>query len=102
MKQESLCADDFTVIQRYSDMVYRLAFSLVKNKYEAEDIHQEVFVRYLCKKPLFESAEHEKAWFLRVTINLCKNLWKTAWKQKFTQLDEADIANIPAENPPET
>ncbi len=102
MKQESLCADDFTVIQRYSDMVYRLAFSLVKNKYDAEDIHQEVFVRYLCKKPLFESAEHEKAWFLRVTINLCKNLWKTAWKQKFTQLDEADIANMPAENPPET
>ena len=46
MKQESLCADDFTVIQRYSDMVYRLAFSLVKNKYDAEDIHQEVFVRY--------------------------------------------------------
>ena len=41
MKQESLCADDFTVIQRYSDMVYRLAFSLVKNKYDAEDIRSE-------------------------------------------------------------
>lgn len=95
MNQQSLCADDLKTIDKYSNMVYRMAYSLVKNKYDAEDIHQEVFVRYIIRKPQFEDAGHEKAWFLRVTINLCKNLWKTAWKQKVVawsdDLDETEM-----------
>ena len=86
MSQESLCADDWEIIKKYSDMVYRMAYSLLKNKYDTEDIHQEVFVQYMRKRPGFESIEHEKAWFLRVTINFCKNSWKTAWKRKVVSL----------------
>lgn len=88
MNQKSLRADDFEMINKYSDTVYRMAYSLVKNKYDAEDIHQEVFVKFIDKRPKFESTEHEKAWFLRVTINMCKNLWKTAWKQKVISLGD--------------
>lgn len=91
MGYESLCADDFNMINKYSDMVYKLAFSLVKNKYDADDIHQEVFVKYICKRPKFENIQHEKAWFLRVTINLSKNLWKSTWKQKVISLWEDEI-----------
>lgn len=82
--------DGMDVILQYSEMVYRMAYSLVKNKYDAEDIHQEVFVKYLKKRPVFESEAHRRAWFLRVTINSCKNLWKTAWKQKVVSLGEED------------
>lgn len=74
-------------IKRNSDMVYRLAFSMVKTVQDAEDIHQEVFIRYIRKNPRFESDEHEKAWFIRVTVNLCKNLWKTAWRQKVVSME---------------
>ena len=90
MQKKSLCADDSTLetIEKYSLRVYRLAYSLVKNKSDADDIHQEVFVRYITSKPAFENAEHEKAWFIRVTTNLCKNLWKTAWKRKVISLSE--------------
>ena len=86
MQQKSLCADDLAVIEKYSDMVYRMAYSMVKNPQDAEDIHQDVFVKYIMKRPDFESVEHEKAWFLRVTINMVKNLWKTAWKRKVVSL----------------
>ncbi len=86
MSQESLGADDWEIIKKYSDMVYRMACSLLKNKYDAEDVHQEVFIQFIRKRPSFESIEHEKAWFLRVTINLCKNNWKTAWKRKVVSL----------------
>lgn len=94
MSRESLCADDLDMINKYSDMVYRMAYSLVKNKYDAEDIHQEVFVRYIKKRPEFASEDHEKAWFLRVTVNLCKNLWKTAWRQKVVSMGEDLEENI--------
>lgn len=101
MVQKSLCADDLDMIGRYSGMVYRMAYSLLKHRQDAEDIHQEVFLKYLRKKPAFESAEHEKAWFLRVTINLCKNHWKTAWKQKVVSLGEEDFAEAAGEEPDE-
>jgi len=71
-----------SVIDRYSEMVYKLAFSYTRNKYDADDIFQEVFLRYLRKNPTFESAEHEKAWLIRVTINCCKKLHASAWRRR--------------------
>ena len=106
MDRQSLCADDLEIISKYSDTVYRMAYSMVKNRYDADDIHQEVFVRYIKKRPKFESTEHENAWFLRVTINLCKNLWKTAWRRKVVSMEEfpeetkmPEGTEIPEENP---
>lgn len=75
------------VIRRNSDTVYRLAYSLVRTRADADDIYQEVFLRYVRKAPAFDSGEHEKAWFMRVTINCCKNLWKSPWMQRRSALE---------------
>lgn len=61
--------DTDQLIRKYSDMVYRLAFARMGTKYDADEIFQEVFLRYLKKYPEFHDEEHEKAWFLRVTVN---------------------------------
>lgn len=61
----------------------------MKNQMDAEDIVQEAFIRYMRKAPDFQDSEHAKAWFLRVTANLCKNSLKTYWNQHTTGLDEA-------------
>ena len=60
------------VIRRNSDMVYRLAYALVKTRDDADDIYQEVFLRYMQNEPDFQNAEHEKAWFLRVRSTAAK------------------------------
>lgn len=78
------------VVNRNSTMVYRLAFSMVKTIQDAEDIHQEVFIQYIRKTPEFESLQHEKAWFIKVTTNLCKNLWKSAWRQKMVSMEQIE------------
>ena len=52
------------VIRRYSDMVYRLAFARTGNRSDAEDLYQEVFLRYLTRAPAFTSEDHRKAWLL--------------------------------------
>ena len=62
-------------MDKYSTMVYKLAFARTRNKENAEDIFQEVFLRYVRKQPKFESEAHEKAWFIRVTINCSKTLF---------------------------
>lgn len=102
MGKQSSRADELEVINRYSDMVYRMAFSLLKNRYDAEDIHQEVFIRYLRKKPEFENRQHERAWFLQVTVNLCRNFWKTAWRQRVVSLGEEELESGAGEGPEET
>ena len=90
MAIQSLCTDDCVedVIARYSEMVYRLAFSNVKSKADADDIFQEVFLRYISKKRTFENETHRKAWLIRVTVNCCKKLWSSAWFRTVEPLRE--------------
>lgn len=71
----------------YSPTVYRLAYVYTGNVADAEDIMQEVFVRFVKRKPVFESNVHQKAWFLRATINCCKTLLMSKWKKSTTLVD---------------
>ena len=81
MERTDLQAETDRIVDTYSDMVYKLAYAQVRNKNDADDIYQEVFLRYVRKKPAFESTENEKAWFIRVTVNCCKNFWNTPFRK---------------------
>lgn len=76
------------VLDRYSDMLIRIAYNNLKNQSDAEDIAQEAFLKLIKLRPGFESNEHEKAWLIRVTINLCKNHLKTAWFRKTVAIND--------------
>lgn len=76
------------IVEEYSDIILRLAMHHVKNRSEAEDITQKVFLKVLKLRPDFQSPEHEKAWILRVTINLCKDYLKSSWFRKITYMEE--------------
>lgn len=86
-------------IERYSDTVRRLCMIRLKNYADTEDIFQNVFLKYVLSSVNFESDEHEKAWFIRVTINACKDLLKSFFRSRAVSLDE--IAERPAELPPD-
>lgn len=60
-------------LAQYGDTVYRLAFAYTRNRADADDVFQEVFLRYYRRAPAFQSEEHRKAWLLRVTINRAKS-----------------------------
>lgn len=76
------------IMEKYADMVYRIALTRCGNIENAEDVFQDVFVKFSEKNPKFSNEEHEKAWFITVTINKTKNLHKSAWNTKITNLDE--------------
>ena len=75
-------------IEKYSNMVYRLALARTRNVETSEDIYQEVFLRLAKKMPDFESEEHEKAWLIRVTINCTKTMLNTGFLKHRADLDE--------------
>ena len=76
------------VVRRYADMVYRLAYAQTRAKSDADDIFQEVFLRYVRRAPVFESEEHRKAWLIRVTVNCAKSHWGSAWLRRTEPLTE--------------
>lgn len=77
------------IIERNGNMVYRLAYAQMKNSADTDDVYQEVFYRYIRKQPVFENKEHEKAWFIRVTVNCSKTSLRSFWKTKVCELDES-------------
>lgn len=82
MAPQSQFTDDYveSVVDEYAKTVYKLAFSQTNNQSDAEDAFQEVFLRFIRKQPTFENKAHEKAWFIRVTINCCRNIWASPFR----------------------
>ncbi len=69
------------VVERYSRMLLRVAYTIVHNTADSEDVVQEVFLTLITKHPQFRSVEHEKAWLIRAVINRSRNLVKSkAWQ----------------------
>ena len=69
----------------------------LKNDADTEDIFQTVFLKYVLSSVSFENDEHEKAWFIRVTMNACKDLLKSFFRSRTVSLDE--IMEQPAQLP---
>lgn len=75
-------------VDKYSETLFRVAYAYCGNRSDAEDIVQDTFLKYIKKHPEFDSEEHEKAWLIRVAINLCKDFKKSFWVKNKNELTE--------------
>ena len=73
----------------YQTMLYRIAFSNLKNRADAEDAVQEAFLRYMKDEKPISSREHEKAWLIRTAIHICTDILKSSWHRKTVALEES-------------
>lgn len=85
------------VLELYGNMVYRLAYACMRSTMDAEDVYQEVFLRYFQKRPSFESEEHRRAWLLRVTVNRARTLFRSAWFRHTVPLEDRVVFAEPEE-----
>ena len=81
--------------EKYFDMVYRLALARTKDKDMADDVCQEVFLRYIKTDKRFDSAEHIKAWLIKVTINCTKSMFTSSWFKKTVPLSQELVFTTP-------
>lgn len=77
------------VIERYTNLVYRLALVYLRSVQDAEDATQEVFLRLFQSNVAFQSDAHRKAWLITVTGNYCKNQLKSFQHRKSVSLEDA-------------
>lgn len=86
-------------VEQYADMIRRICLCHLKNATDMEDVFQTVFLKYLLYEGSFEGPEHEKAWFIRVTLNACKDYLKSFFRHSALPLEE--LAEKAASIPPE-
>ena len=82
------------LVNAYADAILRLSYTYLKNTDDAQDICQTIFVKLLTEPRQFESADHERAYVLRMAANACKDLLKSSWRKRTCGLDT--ILEVPA------
>ncbi len=83
------------VFSQYGNMLYRVALARLGNDADAQDVVQDVFVKYMIARPDIKDNNHEQAWFLRTTINCCNDFMRHQKTIKFLPIDDA--YNVAAE-----
>ncbi len=87
------------LVRQYGTMVLRQAYLYLKDRQRAEDVCQDVFLRLYNKQPDLPDEQSEKAYILRVTINLCKDVIKSAWHRRVLPMAEGFDAPAPMPTP---
>jgi len=87
--KEKMCTQEFEQIyERYKTMLYRIAFTYLKNNDDVEDVLQEVFCKRFYHAPAFKDEEHEKFWMIRITVNLSKDSLRSFWRRNVATMEE--------------
>lgn len=64
------------IVNTYSNMLFRLCFTILKSNQDAEDAVSDVFVKYISENRKFVDEEHKKAWLIKVATNHCRDMLK--------------------------
>ena len=82
------------IVNSWGDMVYRLALARTASVPDAEDVFQEVFLRYFRHEDKFHNDEYRKAWLIRCTLNRCKSLLSSPWRKRVVPLETAEEVGV--------
>lgn len=86
------CAE--RIVTTYSDMLIRIGYTWFGNPYDAQDICQTVLMKRMEHTEEFETDEREKAWLLRVAVNECKSLKRSAWFRRTVGLEDGALSAV--------
>ena len=76
------------LFRQYGDDVFRLAYSYLGARADAEDVCQSVFLKLAEGKTVLLPGR-EKAWLLTCAANLCKSQLRSFWRRNVGALDES-------------
>ena len=74
--------------RRYGDRVFSAAFSICRNREDADDTVQDTFLKYYTQNEEYIDESHLKAWLIRVAINRAKDLSGAFWRRNRVSWEE--------------
>ena len=76
------------LVDEYSNMLFRICLVIAGNEWDAQDVIQDVFCRYIEHAPKFCDSEHERAWLIKVAVNRCRDIHRFRLRHPQTDLEE--------------
>ncbi len=76
------------LVEEYSGMLFRICLIVAGNEWDAQDVIQDVFCRYIERAPDFCDREHERAWLIKVAVNRCRDIHRFRLRHPQADLDE--------------
>lgn len=80
------------LVSKYSSLIFRISYCILCNMQDAEDAVQETLLKYITKAPEFNNEEHRKAWLIKVSANISKNMLMFRLRRETVSID--DVKNI--------
>lgn len=102
-----LAGDETAFIALYdlhSGMVYRLAYSLLQNPEDAEEVLQDSFEYAFRRLKLFDARKSAfKTWLYRITVSRCHNKRRRKWLPTFSlsNLEDGELHDTTSQTPDE-
>lgn len=84
------------LVKKYIDTVFRVSYSYLKNREDAEDVVQNVFLKLYREPKPFDSEDHVRYWLVRVTVNECKTMLRLPWRKQESFEDHAGKLSFPS------
>jgi len=84
-----------SIVREHATFVYRVAYSVLRDSHDAEDVVQETFIRVLKNVPKLPSIRDQRAWLARVAWRLALTRWsraKTKRRHEVDRFDRTDVA----------
>lgn len=90
--------DEFRrAVERHRDLVFRVAYTYMRDAADADDVAQDVFVKLLRQEKSFQGDEHLRNWLVRVTINECRSLFRRPWRRVEALEEYAGSLELPTD-----
>ena len=64
------------LVERHSDRAFQLAYSILQNRQDAEEVVQDAFIRIYRSLGNFRGAAQFSTWMYRIVVNLCNNKFR--------------------------
>ena len=90
------------LVERWADTILRVAYAWTGNMPDAQDVCQTALLKLLTRPERFPDPDRQRFWILRVTVNCCKDMKKSAWVQRRVSLDAAADAAATMPEPGES
>jgi len=112
---ECLCSDPDTLLmaafadgdnfafdvlyRRNYDWVQQLAYQILRNHQEAQDVAQDAFLRVIASRKNWQATARFRSWMHRIVVNLCLKRQKSLHRQETISLEELseDFDGLPLE-----
>lgn len=82
------------LVDAHGDDVLRLAFLSLRDRAQAEDIFQEVFLRAYTHADSFRGESSPRTWLYRITVNLCRDRLRSAGFRRLVVIGDDAVGSL--------